>query len=236
MSYDINIFIEDYDEIQRLLVFYDEIAQNLGIDNSYIQSSNSGITFILDNKLHGLKLDFVYSPALTKNPFVSKEVFGIPDVKVQTPHEIIAKKLKFREKATIRDFVDYAIAEENDQILRNLKSQGIVDIDRYFDMIDKFDSIAKHIFNEELQWLMPKHKRSKEDFAKTIYSILQPKNTITVALDHTGEVVAFDEFIEPYQAHYAQLGNLEIFTIPNTGLNYKDVLKLDAMQIKKLAQ
>jgi len=53
------------------------------------------------------------------------------DVKVQTPQEIIAKKLKFREKATIRDFIDYAIVKEKDKVLSRLKSQGIVDIDRY---------------------------------------------------------------------------------------------------------
>jgi len=81
------------------------------------------------------------------------------DVKVQTPQEIIAKKLKFREKATIRDFIDYAIAEEKDKVLSRLKSQGIVDIDRYFDVIDKFDSLAKHIFDEELRWLMLKEMR-----------------------------------------------------------------------------
>ena len=81
------------------------------------------------------------------------------DVKVQTPQEIIAKKLKFREKATIRDFIDYAIVKEKDKVLSRLKSQGIVDIDRYFDVIDKFDSLAKHIFDEELRWLMLKEMR-----------------------------------------------------------------------------
>ena len=107
MSYDIDIFVEDYGEIQRLLAFQEEIAHNLGIDSTYIQSSSTGITFILDDESHGLKLDFVYSPVLTEDPFTLKEVFGVPNVKAQTPWEIVAKKLMFREKATIRDFVDY---------------------------------------------------------------------------------------------------------------------------------
>jgi hypothetical protein len=235
MSYDIDIFVEEYGEIQRLLAFGEEIAQNLGIDSNYIQSSPTGITFILDDESHGLKLDFVYSPALSEDPFVVKEVFGVSDVKAQTPQEIIAKKLKFREKATIRDFVDYAIAEEKDQVLSRLKSQGIVDIDRYFDVIDKFDSLAKHIFDEELRWLMPKEKRSKGDFAQTIYRIMQPGESITVALDHTGEVVAFDEFIEPYRPLYAELGDFKIITIPNTGLEYRDLLEMDKNQIEALA-
>jgi len=235
MSYDIDIFVEEYGEIQRLIEFQEEIAGNLGIDGSYIQSSTTGVTFILDDDSHGLKLDFVYSPALTDDPFLKKKVFGVPNVKVQTHQEIIAKKLKFREKATIRDFVDYAIAEESDQALSKLKSQGIVDIDRYFDVIDKFDLLAQHIFDEELRWLIPKEKRSKEDFSKTIYGVMQPGTTITVALDHTGEVVAFDEFIEPYRVLYAELGDFEIYTIPNTGLDYRDLLEMDKGEIEALA-
>ncbi|WP_353662636.1 nucleotidyl transferase AbiEii/AbiGii toxin family protein [Hydrogenimonas sp. SS33] len=235
MSYDIDIFVEEYGEIQRLLAFQEEIAGNLAIDSSHIQASPTGVTFILEDESHGLKLDFVYSPALTEDPFVVKEVFGVSDVKAQTPQEIIAKKLKFREKATIRDFVDYAIAEERDRVLSRLKSQGIVDIDRYFDVINKFDSLAKHIFDEELRWLMPKVKRSKDDFARTIHGVMQPGETITVAVDHTGEVVAFDEFIEPYRALYAELGDFKIYTIPNTGLEYRDLLEMDESQIDALA-
>jgi len=151
--------LEDYSEIQHLLAFGEEVAQNLAINSSHIQSSPTGVKFILNKESHGLKLDFVYSPALTKEPFVVKKVFGVFDVKVQTPQEIIAKKLKFREKATIRDFIDYAIVKEKDKVLSRLKSQGIVDIDRYFDVIDKFDSLAKHIFDEELRWLMLKEMR-----------------------------------------------------------------------------
>jgi len=235
MSYDIDIFVEEYGEIQRLIEFEEEIAHNLGIDNNYIQSSPTGITFVLDDESHGLKLDFVYSPALTNDPFLKKEVFGVSNIKAQTPQEIIAKKLKFREKATIRDFVDYAIAEERDRVLSRLKSQGIVDIDRYFDVIDKFASLPQHIFDEELRWLIPEEKRSKEDFALSIHKIMQPGSTIRIALDSTGEVVAFDEFIEAYQAHYAPICELKVFTVPNTGLDYRELLELDEAKIRTLA-
>lgn len=74
--------------------------------------------------------------------------------------------------------------------MSRLKSQGIVDIDRYFDVIDKFDLLAKHIF---------------------------------------------DEFIEPYRRLYAELGDFKIYTIPNTGLEYRDLLKMNEKQIKILA-
>ena len=112
LSYDIDIFIESFGEIQHVLEHQEEIAANLGIGRNAILSSPTGVTFVLDDEAHGLKLDFVYSPALTSKPFVQRDVFDHSDVRVQTPLEIVAKKLKFREKATIRDFVDYAIAEE----------------------------------------------------------------------------------------------------------------------------
>ena len=74
---------------------------------------------------------------------------GQENIRVQTAKEIIAKKLKHREKATIRDFVDYAISEEKDNVLTELKSGNIVEMDRYFDMIDKFNSFdaITHIKN-----------------------------------------------------------------------------------------
>jgi len=215
MSYDIDIFIEDYSEIQRLIDNQDEIAQNLGIPSSQISSSPSAVTFILEEDGFGLKLDFVYSPALTNKAFVAKEVFGYNDVNVQTALEIIAKKLKHREKATIRDFVDYTVAEEKEGILSKLKFENIVDIDRYFDVVEKFNQFDKHTFDTELQGLMPESRVRKEDFSNMINSIMQPNEWIDVAVDHTGEVVAFDEFIEGYRAHYEELGTFEVYRIKN---------------------
>ena len=48
MSYDIDIFLDDYNEIQRLIDNQDEIAQNLGIPSTQIASSPSAVTFILE--------------------------------------------------------------------------------------------------------------------------------------------------------------------------------------------
>jgi len=234
MSYDIDIFLEDYSEIQKIIRFQEEIACNLGIDPSLVQSSSTGVTFIIDDADYGLKLDFVYSEPLTKNPFIYTKVFGVDKIKVQTSKEIISKKLKYREKATIRDFVDYAIVEKHDNILTELKSESIVDIDRYFDVIEKFNGIKKAFFDKELDGLMPGQNRVKEDFAKTINTLMQPEKEITVALDHTGEVVAFDEFIEGYRSLYEELGSFEIFRITNPGLGYRDILKLDKTEVLAL--
>ncbi len=236
LSCDIDIFIESFGEIQNILDHQEEIAANLGIDRNAILSSSTGVTFVLDDEAHGLKLDFVYSPALTSKPFVQRDVFDHSNVRVQTPLEIVAKKLKFREKATIRDFVDYAIAEEKDGLLSKLKTENVVDIDRYFDLIEKFDSISKSLFDEELRWLIPNADISKETFADTIYGLMKPKGkTIQVAIDPSGEVVAFDEFIPAYQEHYAQIGELEIYTIPNTGMDYKELMGLDKARIVEMA-
>ena len=229
MSYDIDIFSEDFSAIQRLISNKEEIAKNLGIGMIEVKSSNTGITFGLDDG--GLKLDFVYSPALTSNPYAIKDVFGYANIKVQTPLEIIAKKLKHREKATIRDFVDYAIVEERDHLLTKLKSEGIVDIERYFDVIEKFNNFDSSLFNEELENLLPKQNLIKEDFSNTINNLMKPKKLIRVALDNTNEVVAFDEFIEPYRSIYEELGKYSIYTIENNGISYRDVLELEFEEI-----
>jgi len=232
MSYDIDIFSEDFSAIQRLIDYKEEIAKNLGIDMIEVKSSTTGITFGLDDG--GLKLDFVYSPALSSNPYTTQDVFGHTNVKVQTPLEIIAKKLKHREKATIRDFVDYAIAEDRDQLLTKLKSEGIVDIERYFDVIDKFNNFDYVLFNEELKNLLPEQQLTKDDFTNTINNLMKPKELIQVALDNSGEVISFDEFIEPYRPLYEEVGSYSVHTIESKGKSYKEILQLTSNDIVRM--
>jgi hypothetical protein len=234
MSYDIDIFSEDFSAIQRLINNKEEIVKNLGIDMIEVKSSTTGITFGLDDG--GLKLDFVYSPALSSEPYTVKDVFGYTNIKVQTPLEIIAKKLKHREKATIRDFVDYAIVEERTQLLTKLKLEGIVDIERYFDVVEKFNNFDSSLFNEELENLLPEQNLTRDDFSNTINSFMKPKELIHVALDNTNEVVAFDEFIETYRDVYEKLRKYSIYTIKNDGISYKDVLELKLEEILELSK
>ena len=232
MSYDIDIFSEDYSLIQKIISAQKEITHNLGINELAVDVSSSSITFYL--KEGSLKLDFVYSPALTSNPYNYKSVFGFANIKVQTPQEIIAKKLKFREKATIRDFVDYAISQEQDDIMTKLKSEGIVDIERYFEVIEKFDKFDTKVFNTELKLLFPNKEVCKDDFAQTIHSIMKPCNSIRIALDADEEIVAFDEFISVYQKHYAPLGELQVYEIVNNGLSYQKLMAMSKEEIKNL--
>ena len=63
---------------------------------------------------------------------------------------------------------------------------------------------------------------------------MQPGSQVTVALDHTGEVVAFDEFIEGYRPLYEELGSFEVLSIKNPGLNYREILEMDTAKVLEL--
>ena len=235
MSYDIDIFLEDYSEIERLVSFQEEIAKNIGITKQQVEASPSAITFILEAQGFGLKLDFVYSPMLTINSHILTSTMGQKNIRVQTVKEIIAKKLKHREKATIRDFVDYAISEERDNILTELKSENIVEMDRYFDMIDKFNSFDEATFDAEMEGLMPNRGLTKKDFHNTINAIMEPHESILIGLDDTGEVVALDEFVEVYRSLYEEIRIYEVYTIPNKGFSYCEVLTMTRDEIRDLS-
>ena len=95
MSYDIDIFSEDYSAIGRLVENQEEIAQNLGISLYQVESSPSGITFILEEQGHGLKLDFLYGSSLTSIPYTVRNIFGFSNIKIQTSLEILASNCAF---------------------------------------------------------------------------------------------------------------------------------------------
>ena len=83
---------------------------------------------------------------------------------------------------------------------------------------------------------MPESRAKKEDFSNVINSIMQPKEWIDVAVDHTGETVAFDEFIEGYRSHYEELGIFEVYRIKNDGFTYLDVLKFTRKELMDLVK
>ena len=85
MSYDIDIFTEDFAFIQNLLDNKLFIAKSLGIDEHSIEASPSAITFILSHHGAGLKLDFIYGEAITDNPYKYIDVLNQNNLKVQTP-------------------------------------------------------------------------------------------------------------------------------------------------------
>lgn len=242
MSYDIDIFSEDYSAIGRLVENKEEIAQNLGISLSQVESSPSGITFILEEDSHGLKLDFLYGSSLTSRPYAIKDVFGFKNKKIQTPLEILARKLKHREIITIRDFVDFAYCEQKDKILTKLKSENIVDIDRFFEVVEQFNDFNEMVFNQELKYLDSNIFRDKEDLSAVINKIILPSKIIRVAVDDS-EVVAFDHFIEAYREVYEEIGAFEVYELDRDDvmkllgkdfITYHDILKLKIKDIKNI--
>ena len=235
MSYDIDIFSEDFGFIDKLIRNRVEIARNLGIPLEQVIASTTAITFILEEHGHGLKLDFLYLAPLTSSPYIYKDIFGFNQIKVQTPEEILARKLKYREIITVRDYVDFAFAQNRDNTLCKLKSEVIVDIDRYLDVLEQFNSFEKLIFDQELSYLQSSIYRDKKSLYDTINSIMMPPNVIQIAFVDD-EVVAFDEFIDSYSKFYDDLGGLDIYEITKSSLShilqkddisYIDILRLD---------
>lgn len=114
LSKDIDIFVPD--------------PQFLGYINPRIGGKGEEITQHYTDGSEYIKLylpegeiDFVASTPLTPNPFEKHEVLG-RDVLLETPVEIVAKKLWHRgDRATPRDLLDLAIVIEHayDEILQN---------------------------------------------------------------------------------------------------------------------
>jgi hypothetical protein len=75
------------------------------------------------------EIDFVASPTLTVNPFEKHKVLG-RDILLETPIEIVAKKLWYRgDRATPRDLLDLALVIEH----------------HYSEILDQGDVFAKNI-------------------------------------------------------------------------------------------
>ena len=240
MSYDIDIFSEDYSSIGKLIENQKEIASNLGIELNQIESSASNITFILESDNAGLKLDFLYGTSLTSTPYESKNIFGFSSIKVQTPLEIIARKLKYRETLTIRDFLDFGFSEQKHTILTLLKSEKICDIDRFFEINEQFQNFNEESFNQELLYLNSNSLKTKADLNPIITNLMIPHTFIKVATDNT-EIVAFDEFIEMYRETYEEIGSYDVYTIEKDkilkylnkdSISYEDVLNLTLEELQ----
>jgi len=146
----------------------------------------------------------------------------------------LARKLKHREIITIRDFVDFAYCEQKDEILTKLKSENIVDIDRFFEVVEQFNNFNEMVFNQELKYLDSNIFRYKEDLSAVINSIMIPSEIIRVAVDDS-EVVAFDHFINAYREFYEEVGSYTVYELERddvmkffkkNSISYNDILGL----------
>ena len=74
---------------------------------------------------------------------------------------------------------------------------------------------------------------TKDDFSITINNLMRQKETVKIAMDNIGTIVAFDEFIEPYKAIYEEVGMYSIHTIQNNNASYQELLEMSADEVQK---
>lgn len=231
MSYDIDIFTEDRSSVQRLIDCKEAICDSFGIPRENTEVSNSGITFILFDEEHEIKLDFVERYSLTNNPMLIKTVFGIENINVQTPLEIIAKKMKHRTNITIRDFVDFAIAEKEDNIITKIKSEHILDLERFIDIYEQFVSLSETDFNTHLKYLLPEFMTEKRDIEQIMYSSFNPKESFSIAVDDNFEVWAVDEWVDLYEKGLLDARKIYIKYYDLNKTELANLLKLEPNEI-----
>ncbi len=246
MSYDIDIFTSDFSSITNLIDHKETLAESLEIDMNLVEVSPGGITFILSDEGHQLKLDFLYANELTKVPYKILSVLGQENIKVQTPFEIIAKKMKFREIITIRDFVDFAFAEQEDEVVTKVKESGIIGFDRFIDIWNQFEHISDEEFNLQLTYLNTVFMSSKNCIKDSIYKSFNPSESISIAINEDFEFLTADIWIEEFREDYESVGEYNIYeNISKLDISkflekdislitYNDINILTPPQIKKL--
>ena len=227
MSYDIDIFMEDFGSINTIKENYKEIATNLGISFDDVLISPSAVTFLLSSESHKLKIDFLYCKSLTPNPYIIKDILGQVNIRIQTIQEIISRKLRYRENITIRDFVDFAYVEKEDMILSELKKIEIINIDRFLDIIKQFKEFNEEDFNQELIFLNASFIDSKSCISELLASYFTPDKIIRIATNDNNEVLAFDEWVDFYKDEYKSIGEYNIYNISSNNLSYIDIYEMD---------
>lgn len=141
-SKDIDIFIPD----PQFLPYINPRTGGRGEDltSDYKDSTEYVKLFLPEGEI-----DFVASPTLTNNPFEKYEVLG-RDVYLETPIEIVAKKLWYRgDRATPRDLLDFAlvIEQHHGEILDHAEifRKNIL---AFTDQCESRKSIMQPVFNE----------------------------------------------------------------------------------------
>lgn len=249
MSYDIDIFTEDRSSVQKLIDYKEAICEGFGISVDDTEVSNSGITFILSDIEHQLKLDFVESEYLTSEPFLTADILGLQNIRIQTPLEIVAKKIKYRKNITIRDCVDFAFVEKEHDIISKIKKEDIVDLDRFIDVYQQFISISDEDFNNHLEYLKPRFMQSKDDIKDIIYKAFNPKEVFSIAIDDNYEILAVDEWVDLYEdgfldagevyKKYNNLSKLKLSSILGKAQNeitYTDIINLSSEEVKEFLE
>ncbi|SHM55488.1 Nucleotidyl transferase AbiEii toxin, Type IV TA system [Caldanaerovirga acetigignens] len=114
-SFDVDIFLTD---AQHLLLVTPRLNSYIEGIKDYTEMSN-----FVKLKMDEGEIDFILAPHLTEDWYVKKEILG-RKIQVETPWEIVIKKLFYRpESLKVRDVVDTAVVLRNEwyKMLENSK-------------------------------------------------------------------------------------------------------------------
>lgn len=231
MSYDIDIFIEDMGAFDNLFEHREEIRKDLNLPKENLLASTRSMTFIVEAKNAGLKMDFVCFDKVSNYPNKIMTVFDINGVRVQSVEEILSKKLKYRDNVTVRDYVDFAYAEKQNKIVSKLKLESFLGQDRFLNILEQLDNFSNNEFNKELRYMSPKDIFSKKAVEKKLSTAFTLNKSIKVGCD-SKEVVLFDEFIAKEISYYEDIEKIDIFDIEKNEL--EKVLNITSIKPNQL--
>ncbi|MCD6294435.1 MAG: nucleotidyl transferase AbiEii/AbiGii toxin family protein [Deltaproteobacteria bacterium] len=138
VSYDIDIFLEDPRGLKTIAG--DPRTKRISSD---WQFPGNYLKLIRQEG----EIDFILAATITENCFFAYDFKGI-EIKVETPAEIIAKKIRYRgSNFTIRDIFDFALAADHDPQLMVKLSQALLrkDFQKTLDRV----TLLKHNFSED---------------------------------------------------------------------------------------
>lgn len=161
-SKDIDIFLRD---VQLLTKFTprlnDYVAEQV---DDYTEMSNS-----LKLKVKEQEIDFIVAPSLTKTPTLKKVVGNTP-IYIETPEEIVIKKIFYRADAfKTRDVFDLAV------VIKHKENSLLENLDIFQSKIDTLQNrlnILKKIYTIELKSLDIIDKQTAKNSLKIVQEFI----------------------------------------------------------------
>ncbi|MCF6096420.1 nucleotidyl transferase AbiEii/AbiGii toxin family protein [Thermovorax subterraneus] len=154
-SFDVDIFLTD---AQHLLLVTPRLNSYIEGIKDYTEMSN-----FVKLKMDEGEIDFILAPHLTEDWYVEKEILG-RKVQVETPWEIVIKKLFYRpESLKVRDVVDTAVVLRNEWCKMLEKS---IILTSKVEILDFRWEKIKSFYNEEVKKLLIRDTSILEEAAE----------------------------------------------------------------------
>jgi hypothetical protein len=148
-SHDIDLFIDD----PQVLSFLNPDTQGIPLERRPDSYDSDGASVLKLAFLDMGEIDFICAPSITADPTLSTEVRGRA-IALETPAEIIAKKVYFRGwNFQPRDMFDLAAVAEHsgiDYVIAALRQCGPARCQTALDMVDKVAPAAVAAINAQL--------------------------------------------------------------------------------------